>query len=138
MLELPLDAVPKFTWHFYPETDRAVELWLRQYGYTYARLHRYLQSDDESYFWNATGFGLWHVDDTYCVLSGRSPNIPGCFHAVVGYIDHGGVIKVAHDPSPFKRGILGAPVYLSLLAAKHPHELKMPEHQRELALEYFN
>lgn len=137
ILELPLEAVPKFMWHF-DDTDRAAELWLSRFGYSHLRLHRYINSNDERYFWNATGFNVWHADHTHCIVSGKSPNLEGCFHAVVGYIDYGGVIKIAHDPSPHKRGILGAPYYLGLLVAKDPAGLSKPRHDPGLGLQYFN
>lgn len=138
ILELPLEAVPKFCWHFGGYSDRACALFLEQYGYSYLRLHRYIKSEDEQYFWCSAGFNVWFADDTYCVLSGRSPNIPGGFHAVVGHIGHGGEIKVVHDPSPSKKGILGAPFYLNLFVAKQPHQLKKPRLPDEIHLSYFN
>lgn len=136
IMELPLEAVPKFVWHF-DDCDKAMELWLSRYGYSYLRLRRRIETKDESYFWNATGFDVWNSDHTYCIISGRSPNIEGVFHAVVGQIDHGGVIKIAHDPSPHKRGILGAPYYLSFLIAKNPAQLSMPKYEPGLSLNFF-
>lgn len=138
ILELPLEDVPKFVWHFGEHSDRAAELWLSRLGYSYIRLERYIKTEDERYFWHATGFNVWHSHDTYCILSGHSPNFKGGFHAVVGQIGHNGDLTVVHDPSPFKKGILGAPVYLSLLAAKNPAELKKPKYVPELSLDFFN
>lgn len=123
ILELPLEAVPKFVWHF-ENPDKALELWLERYGLAHARLVRYIKTtEDDGLFWHATGFNLWNVRNVHCILTGKSPNLPGCYHAVVGHIDHLGAITVAHDPSPSKKGIACAPEYIGLFVAKDPQKL---------------
>lgn len=123
LLELPLEAVPKFRRDDPAPNDmmRAARKWLAEnFGLSIVTIQmaKELRTGEDIRI-----VGAW--PGTPCIAGGVSPNLPDCFHAVCGEIDeHGMNFRMTHDPNPSGKGIVGLPVHLYFLVPMNPVRTK--------------
>ena len=114
LLEIPLEAVPKFRRDNPAPNDMMKEArkWLAEnFGLSIVtiQMEKELRTGADLRIIGAT-------PGTPLLAGGQSPNVEGCQHCVVGEIDeHGMNFRMTHDPNPSGKGILGRPMHLYLL-----------------------
>lgn len=111
LLELPLDAVPKFRRDHGPSGMMpAARAWLADMsGLSLICIS----------LKNISIEGLGAAPGLMCIAGGRSPEPGGLYHAVVGRID-ADRFEMLHDPHPGARGIEGDPLALYFLVPVDP------------------
>lgn len=112
ILELKIEEVPKFMWHFKNYEKDAVNLWLATMGYGLLRV----RWPEEI----TTGKDIpFHaVRMLYCIGSGKSPR-GNWNHAIVGCLE-AYTFKMIHDPHPSGLGIVGQPTSYNFLVPIDP------------------
>lgn len=119
ILELPLDAVPKFRRDNPVPNDMMADArrWLAEnFGLSIVtiQMEKELRTGEDIRLIGAH-------PGTPCIAGGVSPNVEGVCHAVVGEIDeHGMNFRLTHDPNPSGKGIVGRPLHLYFLVSLNP------------------
>lgn len=113
ILELDIEEVPNFVWHFKNSFDGAVQLWLRARGFAWLRIRMPKKI--------ATGDDIrWHsIPEVLCLATGKSPR-GDYYHTVVGRIAGGHNFELIHDPHPDGAGLDGQPVCVEFLIPVDP------------------
>jgi hypothetical protein len=114
LLEIPLSDVPKFRKENPAPNDMmgAARQWLKEkfnLSIVTIQMEKELRTGEDLRLIGAT-------EGTPCMAGGKSPNIEGVQHCVVGEIDkHGMNFVMTHDPNPSGKGIIGRPMHLYFL-----------------------
>lgn len=112
ILEIKIEEVPKFMWHFKTYEKDAVNLWLAPRGYGLLRV----RWPEEIRTGNDIPFHAVRL--LYCIAAGKSPR-GDWLHAVVGCLE-AYTFKMIHDPHPSGRGIIGQPTSYNFLVPVDP------------------
>lgn len=130
ILELKLEEVPKFMWHFKGHELKAASLWISQYGYGILRVRWPEQI--------ITGKDIpFHpMPYLYCIAAGKSPR-GDWNHAVVGTIEDF-TFKLLHDPHPSGLGIVGQPIAYNFLVPTDPSRMQLKKTEEWTPLSFFN
>lgn len=114
LLEIPLEAVPKFRRDNPAPNDmmKDARKWLNEnfdLSIVTIQMEKELLTGDDLRLIGAT-------PGTPVLAGGKSPNLEGCQHCVVGEIDeHGLNFVMTHDPNPSGKGLVGKPMHLYLI-----------------------
>lgn len=113
LLELPLEEVPNFVWHFKNNFGDAVQLWLRARGFAWLRIRmpKEIKTGDDIRF--------HALPEVLCLATGKSPR-GDYFHSVVGRITGGHNFELVHDPHPSGKGLDGMPTCVEFLIPVDP------------------
>lgn len=125
LLELPLADVPKFA------RDAAgcgstmmdeCRKWLAEkHGYAFVFVH--LKDLDDPMLEDCIFPVFGGLAGAPCIASGRSGNVPGAQHAIVGQLGSMGMsFEMTHDPNPIGKGIIGRPQGFYFLVPLEPHK----------------
>ncbi len=101
ILEVPIESIPNFMEDGPDRFEKAIRDWTKEQDFLL--VDTICEKAVESVF-----------PDCYMIAMGKSPNIDGN-HAVVYYNG-----KMVHDPSPYKKGIIGAPILYTIFVMKNP------------------
>lgn len=114
ILELDIEEVPNFVWHFKNEFDDAVQLWLAARGYAWLRIRmpKEIKTGDDIRF--------HALPRVLCLATGKSPR-GDYYHSVVGEIVDGYNFRLVHDPHPDGTGLDGPPVCVEFLIPRDPN-----------------
>lgn len=121
LLELPLSEVPKFRRDYPDNMMPYVQNWLKEnFGLVIVPIimAKEVECGDDMRFHSVP-------QGTPCIAAGKSPNLEGNFHAVVGEIDkHEINFRMTHDPNPSGKGIIGNPTTIYFLVPLRPENCK--------------
>ncbi len=121
LLELPIEAVPKFRRDHGREMMTEARRWLAEkFGLSIITI----QMED----WDDDPIGkdirlIGAFAGTPCLAGGTSPNLPDTLHCVVGKLDEYGMnFELTHDPNPSGLGIAGRPKHLYFIVPLRPEK----------------
>lgn len=124
LLELPIEDVPKFARDAAGDgsamMDRCRE-WVAERGLALVYIH--IEKNDDPMLVDCIHPVFGGLAGAPCIASGRSGNVPGVQHAVVGQLGSMGMsFEMTHDPNPAGKGIVGRPQGLYFLVPFEPHK----------------